>query len=357
MDLFKDKEFIEVLNQIENVPWLGDYIGQFPPEVLSNIIQIFGSKYHINQRGESIVEVYPKDVSDLSIEGFKYTFAEPMKGIRIVSGNINGLSDLKLLNGGTDIRLSVIHYCSRGRVEIQTADGKYAFMKPGVFCFESRKIYEKNFNFHGEDYEGVEIAFELDKFSEEDIRFLNRLGLDITKIEDRYDANADYIIGNVSDDLKVAEDRLRMLMQESDADNITLLIAVIEIWDMFRTGHVRIDDSSFYLTKGQRGIVSEVEKTITEELQRNYTTEELAKRFNISSVSLNKYFSIMFGSSIHKYLQDYRMKEAANLLVNTDQSIAEIAQSVGYENQSKFGSVFKRKYGMAPLEYRRCRGK
>ena len=357
MNLFKDKEFIEVLNQIEESPWLSEYIGQFPPEVLSNIIRIFGSKYHIKQRGESIVEVCPKETSNLTIEGFRYTFAEPMKGIRIISGNINGLSDLKLFNGSTDIRLSVIHYCARGRVEIQTADGKYAFMKPGLFCVESRKIYEKNFNFHGEEYEGVEIAFELDKFLDEDIRFLNRLGLDVTELEDRYDANTDYIIGNVSDELKSAEERLKMLMHESDADNITLLIAVIEIWDLLRTGHVRTDDSSFYLTKGQRSIVSEVEKTITKDLQKNYTTEELAQRYSISSVSLNKYFGVMFGNSIHKYLQEYRIKEAANLLVKTNKSIAEIAQSVGYENQSKFGSVFKRKYGMAPLEYRRCRGR
>ena len=357
MDLFKDKEFIEVLKQIEESSWLSEYISQFPPEVLSNIIRIFGTKYHIKQRGESIVEVCPKDVSDLTIEGFRYTFAEPMNGIRIISGNINGLSDLKLLNGGNEQKLSVIHYCVKGRVEIQTADGKYAFMKPGVFCVESRKNYEKNFNFHGEDYEGVEIAFELDKFTDEDISFLDRLGLYVSKLEEMYDANADYIIGNVSDELKTAEERLKMLMHESDADNITLLVAVIQIWDLLRTGHVQTDDSSFYLTKGQRSIVYEVEKTVTEDLQKDYTTEELAKRYNISSVSLNKYFGIMFGGSIHKYLQDRRMKEAARLLADTNKSIAEIAQSVGYENQSKFGSVFKRKYGMAPLEYRRCRGR
>lgn len=47
------------------------------------------------------------------------------------------------------------------------------------------------------------------------------------------------------------------------------------------------------------------------------------------------------------------MQEAARLLAETNRSVADIALSVGYESQSKFGNVFKRKYGHTPLEYRR----
>lgn len=40
-------------------------------------------------------------------------------------------------------------------------------------------------------------------------------------------------------------------------------------------------------------------------------------------------------------------------MAETNRSVADIALSVGYESQSKFGNVFKRKYGHTPLEYRR----
>ena len=41
------------------------------------------------------------------------------------------------------------------------------------------------------------------------------------------------------------------------------------------------------------------------------------------------------------------------LLRETDRSVGDIAQQVGYENQSKFAAVFVKEYGCPPLEYRR----
>lgn len=108
-----------------------------------------------------------------------------------------------------------------------------------------------------------------------------------------------------------------------------------------------------YLTKGQRKIVSEVHDQLVSSPDTDVTVEALAKKYGISPISLNKYFSIMYGDTVHKYLQSYRMDYAAKLLADTDKSIADIALDVGYENQGKFATLFKRIYGMSPLEYRR----
>ena len=45
---------------------------------------------------------------------------------------------------------------------------------------------------------------------------------------------------------------------------------------------------------------------------------------------------------------------AAEFLANTSRPIAEIAEQVGYSNQGKFAAVFKKQFGMSPLEYRRA---
>ena len=47
------------------------------------------------------------------------------------------------------------------------------------------------------------------------------------------------------------------------------------------------------------------------------------------------------------------MEEAARLLVATDDSIAEIADQVGYTSQSKFTTAFKEYFGELPTEYRK----
>jgi AraC-like DNA-binding protein len=49
------------------------------------------------------------------------------------------------------------------------------------------------------------------------------------------------------------------------------------------------------------------------------------------------------------------MKKAAELLATTKLSVAEATEQVGYMNQSKFASVFKKQFGLSPLEYRRSK--
>ena len=78
---------------------------------------------------------------------------------------------------------------------------------------------------------------------------------------------------------------------------------------------------------------------------------KLADTFSISETSLKNYFRGVFGQNISLYLRDVRMNRAASLLLSTKLSVAEIAEQVGYSNQSKFASVFKKKFGVAPLEY------
>lgn len=81
--------------------------------------------------------------------------------------------------------------------------------------------------------------------------------------------------------------------------------------------------------------------------------DQLADRFKLSSVSLNMYFKLVYGDTINKYIYKYRMRTAAELLEETDDSIADVAAAVGYDNQGKFSGAFKKIYNMGPMEYKR----
>ena len=96
-----------------------------------------------------------------------------------------------------------------------------------------------------------------------------------------------------------------------------------------------------------------VHELLTENLDRRYTIEELSRRFLINPSSLKETFKAVYGKSLAAHIKEHRMELASELLRGTDLSIAEIAERVGYENQSKFSAEFKKQTGKLPSEYRR----
>ena len=69
---------------------------------------------------------------------------------------------------------------------------------------------------------------------------------------------------------------------------------------------------------------------------------------NFYNLLLQKYRGVSF----REYLQDIRMKHAAELLRNTRLPVREIALAAGYHNSSHFYHLFERHFGMSPALYR-----
>ena len=83
------------------------------------------------------------------------------------------------------------------------------------------------------------------------------------------------------------------------------------------------------------------------------TIDELSRRFLINPSSLKEMFKAVYGKSLAAHIKEHRMELASELLRDTCMSVAEIAERVGYENQSKFSAEFKKSVGSLPTEYRR----
>ena len=64
-------------------------------------------------------------------------------------------------------------------------------------------------------------------------------------------------------------------------------------------------------------------------------------------------FKSVYGASLAAHIKQHRMERAAELLRETDMSVAEIAAAVGYESQGKFTAAFKNQFAALPTAYRK----
>ncbi|MCD8221296.1 MAG: AraC family transcriptional regulator [Clostridiales bacterium] len=98
-------------------------------------------------------------------------------------------------------------------------------------------------------------------------------------------------------------------------------------------------------------LILAVEQYIHDEY-RTGTLSELALRTGYSAPALSRLIKKHTGTTFKELQAKRRMEQVVNLLRDTDQSINEIAVSVGYENQSFFYKRFQREFGMNPGEVR-----
>lgn len=82
------------------------------------------------------------------------------------------------------------------------------------------------------------------------------------------------------------------------------------------------------------------------------TLNEVADTFGFNPSYLSRYIKKKVGLSFVEILQDIRLKKACILLENSNLSIEEISQQVGYKNLTFFYEKFKKSYQMSPKEYR-----
>ncbi|MGN0341761.1 MAG: 2-isopropylmalate synthase [Roseburia sp.] len=95
-------------------------------------------------------------------------------------------------------------------------------------------------------------------------------------------------------------------------------------------------------------------------IQANYQTvtlEDMAKQFHLSEPYISKYIKEKSGKTFVELVQNVKMKKARTLLKNGNMTVENIAYAVGYQNVEHFNRLFKKKYGMTPVQYRNSKVK
>ena len=83
------------------------------------------------------------------------------------------------------------------------------------------------------------------------------------------------------------------------------------------------------------------------------TIQELADLVHLNPVYLSQLFKKETAKPLGKYIQEMKLKEAEQLLIQTDHSIADICMMLQFNSQSHFTNLFKRFTGATPKQYRK----
>jgi AraC family transcriptional regulator len=91
---------------------------------------------------------------------------------------------------------------------------------------------------------------------------------------------------------------------------------------------------------------------IAAHLDQKITNDALAQIAGLSTAHFCAVFKQTEGMSPHRYVLQYRARRTQQLLASTDMSLAEIADAVGFSNQSHCIQSFRKIVGLTPGGYR-----
>lgn len=108
---------------------------------------------------------------------------------------------------------------------------------------------------------------------------------------------------------------------------------------------------SEHATEGREERIVDILNYIQNHYQ-DVTLESLSESFHLSSPYLSKYIREKSGKTFQETVKEARLNKARILLKESSQNVETIAEAVGYESVEHFNRLFKKAFGMTPVQYR-----
>ncbi|OBK63343.1 AraC family transcriptional regulator [Mycolicibacterium fortuitum] len=141
------------------------------------------------------------------------------------------------------------------------------------------------------------------------------------------------------------DDALAQLLTDSVSETLRLLLTDMYTVDPPQRAEHRPD----VLDAPTR---SKIIEFLEDGMDSEITLEMLAQQAKMSVGGFIKAFRAAFHTTPYQYLLDRRIERAKSLLLTTQQTVAEIASSVGFSTPSHFATAFRHRVGISPSIYR-----
>jgi AraC-like DNA-binding protein len=247
-------------------------------------------------------------------EEYELNFITNAKGAkRVVGDHMEEIDDLELVLVGSNLQHAwFTHKC------------------------KSREIHE------------ITIQFHKDLFDEKLLR-RNQLSF----IRTMFDKSGRGILFS-KDTIRQLAPRILGLNKKHGFDSVLELISILHDLSISRNMKMLSDASfsnvehSFYNSRRVEKAMEYINKNFDKSIKLN----EVARLCNMTEAAFSRFFKAKTGMTFIDCLNEIRLGNASRLLIDTSQSVAEIAYHCGFNNISNFNRIFKKKKNSTPKDFR-----
>jgi AraC-like DNA-binding protein len=148
--------------------------------------------------------------------------------------------------------------------------------------------------------------------------------------------------------------RLFGLTEKHGFDSVLELLSILH--DLSTSRNIRTLSNTTFNNTETISYNSRRINAVMEYLNKNFhkdiSLSEVAKLIAMSEVAFSRFFKLRTGKTFVDTLNEVRLGHASRMLIDTTQSINEIAYRCGFNNMSNFNRIFKKKKNCTPKEFR-----
>jgi len=119
---------------------------------------------------------------------------------------------------------------------------------------------------------------------------------------------------------------------------------------------ISLNAESFTTNNLDKDFIEKINKIIETHLQdENFTSENLAQELFVSRSQLNRKLSAVIGKGPGEFIRIYKLKRAAQMILENKLSITQIALEVGFSSPAQFTRAFQKHYNCSPSEFKQIK--
>lgn len=181
------------------------------------------------------------------------------------------------------------------------------------------------------------------------------LGIDGLELPAGENSNGQYVILNHFDESREISSCIRNILREMELKNPgyeDICQAYTEILVIRLMRSIELSVPTETQTGANNRQCAAAKRYIDMHFKEALSLEQLAEEVHMNKYYLSHAFKREYGVSPINYMISKRIEESKYLLAETDLSLSQIAQLLGFSSLSYFSQVFRRTQSMSPMEYR-----
>ena len=141
-------------------------------------------------------------------------------------------------------------------------------------------------------------------------------------------------------------------IQQTSPDFAVIRLLLSTLFTMIESERKKIGNDEKHLSNTQNITFKNFLQILEDNFRRPEGVDFYAEKLFMSARNLNLICHNILHKSVSEIIETRKLIEAKNLLISTDKTVSEIGFELGYNERAYFTTVFKKKSGLTPSEFR-----